>query len=213
VIALDLPGFGASYRPQPELSIDEYAGVISRVLDALRIEGAAIAGFSFGCVVAAAAARGEPQRLSHLVLVNAPGIGPASPLAAEAMRSLTELSLRKGLRTGALESLKRIQLFEHALIDAALVERMLANLRLTRFVSPDLSSRARTDLVLAAVKQPTLVFIGREDVHRRFGLAEALRSLAHSSPRAQIWLVERAAHWLQYDRAAFFNRRVAQFLR
>jgi 2-hydroxy-6-oxonona-2,4-dienedioate hydrolase len=79
VIALDLPGFGASFNPQPAYSIKQYAGTISSVLDSLRIDRAAIAGFSFGCIVASATARREPERISHLALVNAPGIGPSSP--------------------------------------------------------------------------------------------------------------------------------------
>src|SRR5262245_56400958 len=71
VLALDLPGFGASFTPKPEYSIDQYAGVVSALLGALRIERAAIAGFSFGCVVAAHAAIAEPRRITHLAMVNA----------------------------------------------------------------------------------------------------------------------------------------------
>lgn len=212
VVALDLPGFGASYRPQSDYDLDQYAHVVIEALDALRIPQAAVAGFSFGGVVAAAAAR-RTTRLTRLVLVNAPGIGPVSPEAAALMRSLSALSLRAGLRAGALESLKRIQLCDHALIDGALVNRMLANLRLTRFVSRDLSNAARSDEFLAAFDRPALILIGREDVHRRFGLAAGLQWLGRHAPHAQVWLVERAAHWLQYDRAALFNACVADFLR
>lgn len=212
VIALDLPGFGGSHRLESDCTVERYGETVSQLLDALHIERAAIAGFSFGSIVACVAARREPRRISHLVLVNAPGIGPSSPLAAAMMKDLTELSLRKGLRTGSLESLKRIQLFDHGLIDDAAVDRMLVNLRLTRFVTRDLSSIARTDLILAAVTQPLLIFIGREDVHRQFGLEGGLETLARCAPHAQVWLVEHAAHWLQYDRAALFNDAVANFV-
>lgn len=211
VIALDMPGFGGSYRPQPDCTVEQYVDVVIEVLDSLGIEAAAIAGFSFGSVVAAAAAH-RSRRLTQLVLVNAPGIGPASPAAAALMKSLTELSLRRGLRAGATESLKRIQLFDHARIDDALVDRMLANVRLTKFVSRDLSGAARTQEWLAGIRQPILVFIGREDIHRRFGLAGGLQAIARHAPHAQVHLVERAAHWLQFDRAELFNSLVADFL-
>lgn len=212
VIALDMPGFGGSYRPQPDYTIGQYVAVVIEVLDSLGIASAAIAGFSFGSVVAAAAAH-RSRRLTHLVMVNAPGIGPASPDAAALMKSLTELSLRRGLRTGAIESLKRIQLFDHARIDDALVDRMLANVRLTKFVSRELSSVARTEEWLDGIRQPILIFIGREDVHRRFGLAGGLKAIARHAPHAQVHLVERAAHWLQFDRAHLFNSLLADFLR
>lgn len=212
VIALDMPGFGGSYRPQPDYTIEQYVDVLLEAMDVLGIDDTAIAGFSFGCVVAAAATR-RSRRLTHLVMVNAPGIGPASPDAAALMKALTELSLRRGLKTGAIESLKRIQLFDHARIDDDTVSRMLANVRLTKFVSRDLSSVARTQDWLAEIPQPTLILIGREDIHRRFGLADALKAIARHAPHAQIHLVEHAAHWLQYDRPDFFNTRLAEFLR
>jgi pimeloyl-ACP methyl ester carboxylesterase len=212
VVALDLPGFGGSHRPEPDYTVERYGAAISHFLDALRIERMAIAGFSFGGIVAGMAARREPARISHLVLVNTPGIGPSSPFATAVMKELTALSLRKGLRAGALGSLRRIQLFDHSLIDAALIDRMLVNLRQTRFVTRDLSSIARIDYLLSAITQPLLIFIGREDVQRQFGLAADLEVITRCAPHAQIWLVERAAHWLQYDRAALFNERVADFL-
>lgn len=212
VIALDMPGFGGSYRPQPDYTIEQYVDVLMEAMDVLHIANAAIAGFSFGCVIAAAASR-QSRRLTHLVMVNAPGIGPPSPNAAALMKSLTELSLRRGLKAGVIESLKRIQLYDHARIDEDTVDRTLANVRLTKFVSRDLSSVARTQDWLAEILQPILILIGREDIHRRFGLADGLKPIARQAPQAQIHLVEHAAHWLQYDRAEFFNSRVAEFLR
>lgn len=213
VIAPDLPGYGASYRPEPELATSDYGAVLVQFLDALGVQRTDVAGFSFGSVVATLAARQDPQRIDRLVLVSAPGLGPPSPHAAALMQSLTEITLRRSLRCGALESLKRVQLFDHALIDDALVDRMLANVRLTRFVPRDLAEAARAEVLLAGLHQPLLVLLGREDIHRRFGLAQGLAALARCAPRAQVWLIERAAHWLQYDRAAWFNGVVRDFLR
>lgn len=212
VIAVDLPGFGASYRPEPDYTFAHYGEVVSQLLDALDIDRAAIAGFSFGSIVATFAAQREPERIERVVLVNAPGIGPSSPVAATIMKELTSLSLGKGLRAGAHASLRRLQLYDHTLIDEPMVDRMIASLRMTRIVTRDLSSVARTDLVLPGIAQRLGIFIGREDVHRQFGLAEGLAAISRAAPHAQVWLVERAAHWLQCDRAAFFNAAMADFL-
>jgi pimeloyl-ACP methyl ester carboxylesterase len=62
------------------------------------------------------------------------------------------------------------------------------------------------------VKQPTLVMIGREDIHRQHGLSETLRILPQVAPHAQICLIERARHWLQFDRAALFNELLGDFV-
>jgi len=212
VLALDLPGFGASFNPKPAYSIEQYAGTVRALLDALCIERAAIAGFSFGCVVSAAVARAEPARITHLAMANPPGIGPASPDAARIQQSLSELSVRKGLRVGAIESLRQLQLLDHALIDDTVIDMMLSNVRQTRFVSRGLSRASSTDRIMRDVTQPTLVMIGREDIHRQHGLAETLRILPQVAPHAQVFIVERARHWLQFDRAQLFNQLLGDFV-
>lgn len=212
VIAPDLPGFGASFHPQPDYTVAQYAEVVSQMLDALQIGAAAIAGFSFGCVVSAHAAVAEPARITHLAMVNAPGIGPQSPVAASIMKSLSALSLKAGLRAGAIGSLKQIQLFDHALIDDSVIDQMVANVRQTRFVSRALSRASELCTVLGKVGQPMLLLLGREDLHRKYGLAETLVEVATHAPQAQIHVVESARHWLQFDRAQLFNALLADFI-
>lgn len=212
VIAPDLPGFGASFNPRPAYTISQYAEVVSRLLDGLRIDAAAIAGFSFGCVVSAHAAVAEPARITHLAMVNAPGIGPQSPLAAAIMKSLSTRSVKEGLRSGVIGSLKQIQLFDHALIDDSVIDLMVANVRQTRFVSRSLSRGSELCAVLGRVSQPTLLMLGREDLHRKHGLAETLVEVPRSAPRVQIHVVESARHWLQFDRAQVFDALLADFI-
>ena len=212
VIVPDLPGFGASFNPQPAYSITRYAEVVSRMLDALQIDAAAIAGFSFGCVVSAYAAVAEPARITRLAMVNPPGIGPQSPVAANIMKSLSKLSLKEGLRAGAIGSLKEIQLFNHALIDAAVIDQMVANIRRTRFISRPLSRGSELSTVLGRVSQPMLLLLGREDLHRKHGLVETLVEVPRDAPQVQIHVVENARHWLQFDRAEVFNALLADFI-
>jgi len=212
VLAVDLPGFGGSFNPKPAYSIDQYAGVVSAMLDALQIERAAIAGFSFGCVVSAHAAVAEPARITHLAMVNPPGIGPPSPVAAKIMQALSSRSVKEGLRAGALGSLQQVQLFNQELIDDHVVDLMVANVRQTRFVSRTLSRGSGLCTVLENVSQPLLMVLGREDLHRKHSLAETLAAVPKSVPQAEIHIVESARHWLQFDRAELFDRLLAEFI-
>lgn len=75
VIAVDLPGFGASELPQREISIPGYAQFLDRLLDALGVVGpAVVVGNSMGGFVAAELALAVPQRVERLVLVAAAGV-------------------------------------------------------------------------------------------------------------------------------------------
>ena len=74
VIALDLPGFGASEMPRETLSVAGYARTLDGVCDALSIDAAAVVGNSMGGFVAAELAIASPQRVERLALVSAAGL-------------------------------------------------------------------------------------------------------------------------------------------
>ena len=74
VVAMDLPGFGASPMPPEKISITGYGRLVDGLLDALEIERACLVGNSMGGFVSAEAAIRFPARVERLVLVSAAGI-------------------------------------------------------------------------------------------------------------------------------------------
>ena len=74
VVALDLPGFGASEMPVEPISIESYARTLDAVCDQLGIDAAAVVGNSMGGFVGAELAIKFPQRVERLVLVSAAGL-------------------------------------------------------------------------------------------------------------------------------------------
>lgn len=74
VIAVDLPGFGASPMPRGDVSIPGYARFLEGVCDALSIDAAAVVGNSMGGFIASELAISSPQRVERLMLVSAAGI-------------------------------------------------------------------------------------------------------------------------------------------
>src|SRR2546430_2464031 len=85
VIALDLPGFGQSERPQrvryfgPEEAF--YPRFVIAAMDVLGIERAHIAGNSMGGAVAYMTAVTAPTRTRSLILVAPGGLGPGARVA------------------------------------------------------------------------------------------------------------------------------------
>jgi pimeloyl-ACP methyl ester carboxylesterase len=74
VIAVDLPGFGASPMPYEQISIAGYARILDALLEQLGVRTAAVVGNSMGGFVAAELAISAPSRVQRLVLVSAAGI-------------------------------------------------------------------------------------------------------------------------------------------
>jgi pimeloyl-ACP methyl ester carboxylesterase len=71
-IALDIPGFGFSTRPDHPASGDEYADAIAALLDALGVRTAAVVGNHTGSTVALAFASRHPERTTCAVLQSLP---------------------------------------------------------------------------------------------------------------------------------------------
>lgn len=74
VFVPDMPGFGCSPGPKEALGMADLADWTVRLMDALGVERAHLAGNSMGCQVALALARRHPERVGGLVLVG-PTVG------------------------------------------------------------------------------------------------------------------------------------------
>ena len=212
VLALDQPGFGASFTPQPEYTLEQYAQTVSGLMDALQLERAALVGFSFGCVVATATAAREPARVSHLVITNAPGTGARNPEVAGIQQRLSQIARSQSLKAAAIGSLRELQLYNHELIDDGVIDLMMKNVRGTRRITKDISRTSGTLALLQQVRQPVLVLLGEHDHHQLYRLDERRANILAAAPQARIELVERSRHWLAFDRADAFNALVSEFI-
>lgn len=83
LLLLDLPGFGASGKPEMAYTPELFAAAVVAVMDAAKVERAVLVGHSMGFAVAREAARRYPERVSALVSVD--GVlerGPEDPEAS-----------------------------------------------------------------------------------------------------------------------------------
>lgn len=87
VVAMDLPGFGASEMPSERISIAGYGRIVAELLETLEIEKACVVGNSMGGFIGAELAIQNPHLLERLVLVSAAGI------TAQNQRNETVLSV------------------------------------------------------------------------------------------------------------------------
>ena len=71
-IAMDTIGFGDSYKPQQEASIEQYAAGVVSLMDALSIKRASLVGHHTGGVIAVEVAASYPERVEKLVLSSTP---------------------------------------------------------------------------------------------------------------------------------------------
>jgi pimeloyl-ACP methyl ester carboxylesterase len=219
VIAYDQRGHGLTDAPAvaTEYSAGHLARDLEGVLDALKIERAAIVGFSLGGGPALALAATKPERVSRLVLADV-GAGADDPVK-------TEWTARRWLKLigqGAVDELVcdmlRSELFKvYARRNARRRDHMAALIRATpidglRFMLSEVLAKRKSLFrltgVLKSVRVPTLVVVGEQD----YACSKAARLLAQTIPNAALKIIEGSGHMSPLEQPAAFNAALMDFL-
>jgi 2-hydroxy-6-oxonona-2,4-dienedioate hydrolase len=222
VLAVDMPGWGASDSPPP--ADRDHVEALLLLLDELGIEKAALVGNSMGGMTSIRAAVEHPSRVSHLITMGAPAPGQRifSPGGwSEGMKVLIG-----GYEDPSQESFKKLvsvmafdpkfasdelaaERSRNALAQPEHLKNFLEGIG-KGFMNGPMAAFGRTASQLASITAPTLILHGRDDrtVHFENGL-----QLVASIPNARLVLVNRCGHWIQLEHADEFNRTVSDFVR
>ena len=222
VLALDLPGFGASPMPPWEISIPRYGELLDDFCRELNVHSSTLVGNSMGGFISAEASISQPDWVDKLVLVSAAGITHArmrrepaevaarmaaatAPLALRFQRgSLRRPRLRWGAFRGVFHAPHRMRpelLWEqyNGAIDAPGMVDAVRTL-----VGYDFTDR------LERVTDPTLIVWGRNDrivpPRDAAGYAKHLRN-------SRVAVFDRCGHCPQLERPKRFNRLLGDFIR
>jgi pimeloyl-ACP methyl ester carboxylesterase len=213
VIAWDAPGCGGSSDPIGAVTIDDYAGAVADLVDALGLASVHLCGLSFGGGLALAVYRHDPRAVRSLVLVSAyagwKGSLPPEEVAARLDRLRSELG-----RPAA----EWVDGYLHGFFAGPVPPDVLAGLRSIMFDVRDagteamLSAFADADLrdVLPTVGVPTLVLHGSADVRAPRPVADALQA---AIPGARLVVLPGVGHVINLEVPEVFDAEVRHFLR
>jgi pimeloyl-ACP methyl ester carboxylesterase len=222
VVAVDLPGFGASPMPPWEISIPAYGRFVRDFCERLGIGRCSVIGNSMGGFIATELAISEPERVDELVLVSAAGITWARARREPAVmlgrmgRAAAPLALRfqmSGIRRPRL----RQRAFQGVVHDPNSLRREV----LWENFVPAWSSPGYVDAItnlfgydirhrLEEIEVPTLIIWGRND--RVVPVPAALKYKERIGENAELEIFDECGHIPQVERPVRFNRVVDRFL-
>ncbi|HZY04055.1 MAG TPA: alpha/beta fold hydrolase [Anaeromyxobacteraceae bacterium] len=203
VIALDLPGHGAS--PGPARSdVGGYARSVLGLMDALGLEAAAVSGHSMGGAVALTLALEAPARVAALCLVATGARLRVSPAVLQATADPAALA-------AAADSLSASSFGQSAgeALRREFVEGFLANA--PGLVHGDFAACDAFDVMerLGAIRAPTLVVCGTEDRLTPPKYSEFLRDRIAG---ARLETIPGAGHMVMLEAPAAVARLLGGFL-
>jgi 3-oxoadipate enol-lactonase/4-carboxymuconolactone decarboxylase len=207
VLRYDHRGHGGSPVPPGPYSVDELAGDVLELLEALRIDRVALVGLSLGGAVAMALALRAPERIERLVLCcTAMQFGPpetwterAATVRAEGVEAVADAALERWLTPEAPPAM-------HDRLRAMLVSTPPEGYAACAEALAGHDLRGR----LGGLRMPVLAVAGEDDPAAP---PEQLRAIAGEIPGARLRVIERARHIAVVERADEFNRLLAAFLR
>lgn len=203
VVALDLPGFGASSKANAAYTPTNYAAVLKHVADRFIGRPFVLVGHSMGAVASLRYAAGHALDVEQLVIIDAPGILHRFAVASD---FLSQLGI--GFARGLLVPLERLR-FEpqDILASAELRDGWLGGdpVRIAGLaaVIDDLSGELR------AVNAETLVLWGGKDLLAPVRIGKVLEARL---PRARLQVIEEAGHTPMLETPAAFRAALAAFL-
>ena len=202
VIAVDLPGHGASGKQIEVRSVDELARKLLALLDALAIENAHLIGHSLGGAVAGLAALARPGLAASLTLIASAGLG--EEIDIDYLTGFVAAERRKDLQAVIAKLFADQSLVSRDLIEGLLRFKRLdgvpAALTAIRDAMAD-RERQRVSLLpdLAGLRAPITVIWGSED---RIVPATHAGGLPSS---VSVTVLDGAGHMVHMERAKEVN--------
>lgn len=192
--ALDLPGFGYSWRLRERLTIEAQAHFVAGWLRRMGLERVHLLGHSMGGQIAARLAAQHPAQVERLVLVAPSGLFTPT---AERLRWAWQMPR------------VRVPLHQTLTIATGTLRTDLLALGLSlRAIISDREAASS----LARLTAPTLVIWGGADGVLPPSLGSRTLELIRQAP-ARLELVERGTHNVMFDQAENFNALVIDFLK
>ena len=209
VVAPDIPGSGESASPEVPISADRIGATMAGGLAAIigTRTNFAIAGFSMGGLIAGYLVRHSGARARCLVLVGATGTGaPRDPM--EPLKSWRRLASDDEKIAAHRRNLGILMIRDPTKIDALAVYIQKANAERSRIRGKHVSHTGTLAECFANFSGRLAGIWGEFDATAVPYLAERAEKLRQFQPRSTFEVFPGAGHWVQYEAATAFNRRL-----
>jgi pimeloyl-ACP methyl ester carboxylesterase len=212
VIAPQLRGMDGGEDP-PAQSMDDYAGDVIDLLDALHVGEAVIGGLSLGGYVTFAVLRHAPQYFRGMVLADTRAEAD-TPEGIEGRRRMLTLVADAGPRAVAEAMIPKLLAEETRRSRPDLVEQvrglvLASSVEAIAGAVTAMMTRPDSTPLLGSIHVPTLVLVGEHDQLTPPSIAQELHQ---AIPGSELAMVPAAGHLSSFEQPDAFNSALAGFL-
>jgi 2-hydroxy-6-oxonona-2,4-dienedioate hydrolase len=191
VYVLDLPGHGASSKPDHVLSAKEQAEVVSRFIDAHKLKRIYVYANSYGCQIAANLAAKRSNIIKGMILT-----GPTTdPKAATILQQGFRLWLDGFVEPKSARPQLILDLLDQGIVRGIKTgeEMLIDDIRVN----------------LPKIKCPTLVLRGEKDP---IAPQQWVKQVAHLIPKSKFGVIKNGSHSVNYAAAKQLTKSILEFI-
>jgi 3-oxoadipate enol-lactonase len=211
LLAVDLPGHGASAPRAGVHSLDAYADAVAQVLIEASVESVSIVGLSLGGMIAQAFALRFPERTRALALCNTSGRTPPAllPVWSQRLREAQESGMKSQVEPTLARWFTR-GFIERAPLNVARIATMIAGTSVAGYAAAIEAIQGLDTLGrLSSVDVPALVVTGQQDP---VATPEVATTLSQHLRHSQLVVLPDAAHLSNVEQPVAFAEIVGAFL-
>jgi pimeloyl-ACP methyl ester carboxylesterase len=227
VIAVDLPGYGGSDKPDAPYSMQYFAEVLHGLLGQLDVHHPVLVGHSMGGQIAITYALLYPEEYSGLVLTSPAGLetfddGEAKWLAGAVTPEFTCAASDEAIYTRHAQNFYQMPADAHFMVEDRIAQRSAKDfVAYCTAVSRSVAGMLDFPVAdrLGEIGKKTLVLFGKYDnlIPNPFlhggSTVKLVEKQAKAIPHGEIEIFENAGHFAQFEVAEAWNARVLRFLR
>jgi pimeloyl-ACP methyl ester carboxylesterase len=213
VYAADLPGLGDSDAPDDVRDCWSVTHCVKTAIESLlpKDRQFAITGFSFGGMVSGHLSTLIPERIRRIVLVGAGGL-KATRKPTEKLHKLLPEMPAAVLAAEARRNLELLMLHDPKNVDGVAIYMQILNTTRARTRSRDMGIAGALSKVLPQVKTPLTGIWGERDSTTYPYIQERIDILTALQPGFQMHQIPGAGHWVAYEAAEAFNKKLLEVL-
>lgn len=208
VVALDMPGFGASAEPKEPMDVSDYTDFVIKFIEKLGIKKANILGHSFGgrLIIKMMSKTKLPFEIDKIILVDSAGIKPKKDMITKLkiksfkmVKKLFEGTILGKMYPNFIENIRK-KSGSQDYNSATLIMRQA----LVKVVNEDLTN------LLCNIKNQTLLVWGENDDATPIKDAHLMNKLISNS---KLVIVKKAGHYSYIESADYVNSCIETFLK
>ena len=226
-IAVDLPGFGKSYKNADEFTATYFAEILKEFADKLKLQKFTLVGHSMGGQASIRFAAKYPEKLDKLILIAPAGIEEFNEFEGNAMKMVMNPKMIMATSEEQIERNYVLNFYKMPTEAQQMIQdrKNIVNasdfeahaIAIQKSVSGMLDDKVKDDL--SKIKTPTLILFAKNDMlipnkylHPTLTIDALSKTAQESVKSSKVVMIDEAGHFLQFEKPNEVNKEIKEFM-